>query len=132
MSKSLLVLLLGYTTATVFHFFHNAIFLSDYPNMPSAISEIEVFGALALVLAIGAVGILIYSRKSRPIGLIVIAVYAAFGFDGLAHYALAPLSAHSFGMNLTILTEVATAALLLVLSVVQVLPFLKSEKTIGR
>ena len=41
-------------------------------------------------------------------------LYAALGFYGLAHYAVAPVVAHSLAMNLTIGCEVAAAALLAV------------------
>jgi hypothetical protein len=43
----------------------------------------------------------------------LLAIYTALGFDGLLHYGRAPISAHSFGMNLTIWIEVLTAALAL-------------------
>ena len=36
------------------------------------------------------------------------------GFGGLDHYTVAPVSAHTVAMNLTILLEAATAAVLLV------------------
>jgi hypothetical protein len=55
----------------------------------------------------------------RVLGLIVTAIYAGFGFDGLLHYRLAPMSAHSLAMNATILTEVALAAALLCAVIVQ-------------
>lgn len=41
------------------------------------------------------------------------AVYAALGFDGLGHYAVAPIELHPLMANITILSEVAAAALLL-------------------
>ncbi|HEX5215393.1 MAG TPA: hypothetical protein VFV98_08000 [Vicinamibacterales bacterium] len=44
------------------------------------------------------------------IGLGSLAVYAAVGFYGLLHYTRAPISAHTAGMNVTIWTEVMTAA----------------------
>jgi len=48
-------------------------------------------------------------------GLCAVAVYAGLGFDGLLHYTLAPFSAHSWAMNLTIWFEVITAAVLFAL-----------------
>jgi hypothetical protein len=42
----------------------------------------------------------------------MVALYAALGFDGLLHYTLAPLSAHSWGMNATIWFEVLAATAL--------------------
>ena len=49
----------------------------------------------------------------------LIAVYAAIGFDGLAHYTRAPLSAHTAMMNATIWLEAIAAALLLAAAVGQ-------------
>jgi hypothetical protein len=43
----------------------------------------------------------------------VLACYAALGFDGLGHYAVAPMAWHTWGANATILSEVAAAAVLL-------------------
>ncbi|MGQ0651943.1 MAG: hypothetical protein ACT4P4_06695 [Betaproteobacteria bacterium] len=51
--------------------------------------------------------------RARRHGLALIALYAVLGFDGLAHYALAPLAQHTLAMNMTIWLEVAAAALLL-------------------
>jgi hypothetical protein len=106
-AKPLLILLLAYGAASLVHYAHNAEFLADYPNMPAW------FG----VTAIGALGYLLVRRGHQLGGLCVIAVYAALGFDGLGHYRLAPLSAHTAAMNLTIWLEVATAALLFSLAV---------------
>lgn len=54
-------------------------------------------------------------RGNNPLlGLILVAVYALLGFDGLGHYAVAPMSAHTFTMNFTIWAEVVAAALLLI------------------
>jgi hypothetical protein len=58
-------------------------------------------------------GYLLVHRGYQFFGLFVIAVYAALGFDGLGHYTLAPVSAHTATMNVTIWLEVATAALVL-------------------
>ena len=52
---------------------------------------------------------LLVRKGYRVIGLSVIAIYAAFGFDGFIHYALAPLAEHTITMNLTIWVEAATA-----------------------
>jgi hypothetical protein len=111
-AKPLLILLLAYGAASLVHYAHNAEFLADYPNMPAWISRAKVYIAWFGVTTIGAVGYLLVRRGHQLSGLCVIAVYAAIGFDGLAHYRLAPLSAHTATMNLSIWLEVATAALL--------------------
>jgi hypothetical protein len=112
-SSSLLICLSVYTVATALHYIHNAVFLSSYPNIPDWLSRAEVYSGLVVVIAIGAVGCLLYLFGYRVMGLIVIGAYAALGFDGLAHYSLAPVSSHTFMMNLTILSETITALVLL-------------------
>jgi hypothetical protein len=111
-AKPLLILLLAYGAASLVHYAHNAEFLADYPNMPAWLSRAKVYVAWLGVTAIGVLGYLLVRRGHQLGGLCVIAVYAAIGFDGLAHYRLAPLSAHTATMNLTIWLEVAAAALL--------------------
>ena len=111
-AKPLLILLLAYGAASLVHYAHNAEFLADYPNMPAWLSRAKVYVAWFGVTAIGVLGYLLVRRGHQLGGLCVIAVYAAIGFDGLAHYRLAPLSAHTATMNLSIWLEVATAALL--------------------
>lgn len=111
-AKLLMVLLLAYGAASLVHYAHNAEFLADYPNMPAWLSRAKVHVAWLGVTAIGVLGYLLVRRGHQLSGLCVIALYAALGFDGLGHYRLAPLSAHTAAMNLTIWLEVATAALL--------------------
>jgi hypothetical protein len=110
----LLVLLLAYTGASLFHYVHNAVFLDAYPNLPAWLSSARVYAAWFGVTAIGLAGYLLLRRGYRWAGLAVTAVYGALGLDGLAHYARAPFSAHTLTMNLTILLEAATATLLLI------------------
>ena len=115
--RTLVTLMLVYAGASLVHFTHNAEFLADYSNMPAWLSRAKVYVAWFGVTAIGALGYLLVRRGHQLGGLCVIAVYAALGFDGLGHYRLAPLSAHTAAMNLTIWLEVATAALLFSLAV---------------
>jgi uncharacterized membrane protein len=109
---TLTALMLAYGAASLLHFTHNAQFAQDYPNFPATITALQVYGAWLVVGATGLAGYLLMRFGQRVLGLIVTAVYAGLGFDGLLHYTLAPISAHSFAMNFTILTEVALAALL--------------------
>lgn len=109
----LLIFLLAHAAASLFHHVHNAEFLSEYPNMPASLSRARVYGAWFAVTAVGLVGYLLIRRKYLLSGLVAVGVYAALGLDGLGHYALAPLSAHTFAMNLSIWLEVTTAILLL-------------------
>jgi hypothetical protein len=111
--KALLIALLVYTGASLFHYAHNAEFLAEYPNMPAWLSRMAVYAAWLGVATVGLVGYVLVRTGSRLVGLCVVALYAGLGFDGLGHYRLAPLSAHTPLMNLTIWLEAAAAAVLL-------------------
>jgi hypothetical protein len=110
----ILFFLLAYCAASLLHYSHNAVFLDEYPNMPAWLSPIAVYAAWLAGTAIGVGGYLLIRRGRWLAGLLLITVYGALGFDGLSHYSLAPFSAHTFTMNLTILLEAATALLVLV------------------
>jgi hypothetical protein len=137
----LLSLMLVYGGASLLHFMHNAIYLHDYPNLPAWLTSGGVVAAWLVIASVGVLGYLLlrrhspahrrsgaslgappvrrmrrtlYSRVSRVAGLIAVTAYAVLGFGGLDHYTVAPVSAHSVAMNLTILLEAATAAVLLV------------------
>jgi hypothetical protein len=111
---ALLPLMIVYGAASLLHFMHNAVYLRDYPSLPAWLTAGGVVAAWLLVAGVGVLGYLLYSRISRVAGLIVIAAYAVLGFGGLDHYTVAPVAAHTVAMNLTILLEVATAAVLLI------------------
>jgi hypothetical protein len=106
--------MLVYSAASLLHSMHNAVYLRDYPNLPVWLTSAGVVAAWLVVAAVGALGYLLYSRVSRVAGLMIITAYAVLGFGGLDHYMVAPVSAHTVAMNLTILLEVATAVVLLV------------------
>ncbi|HEV7446198.1 MAG TPA: hypothetical protein VGO18_26745 [Steroidobacteraceae bacterium] len=110
----LLPLMLVYGAASLLHFMHNAVYLRDYPNLPAWLTSAGVVGAWLVVAATGVLGYFLYWRVSRIAGLMAITAYAVLGFGGLDHYIIAPVSAHTVAMNLTILLEAATAAVLLV------------------
>jgi hypothetical protein len=109
----LLIFLLPYGAASLFHYSHNAEFLSDYPNMPAWLSPALVYGAWLGVTALGLVGYFLVRRGFQLAGLAVLGVYGALGLDGLGHYTLAPLSAHTFAMHMSIWVEAITGVLLL-------------------
>ncbi len=102
-----------YFFASLGHFAHNAEFICTYPNLPAWLTRTQVYASWAGVTAIGALGLFLMHKKRAVQGLLLIAAYAALGFDGLAHYAVAPMAWHTWGANLTILSEVFAAALLL-------------------
>ncbi len=111
--KFLLIALAVYCLASLAHFAHNAEFLADYPNLPAWFTRSKVYLAWVAVTAVGALGTILFILRLRLIGLLTIAAYATLGFAGLDHYWVAPVSAHSMGMNVTIWFEVAAAGVLL-------------------
>jgi hypothetical protein len=111
--KALLVLLAACAAATLFHHAHNAEFLDEYPNMPAWLSRASVYGAWLIAGLIGAAGYVLLRQGYRVLGLVLLGAYACYGLDGLAHYALAPMSAHTAAMNLSIWLEAAAGAGLL-------------------
>jgi hypothetical protein len=113
MVKTLPVLMILYGVASLFHFVHNATYIQDYPNLPAWITPAGVYVSWCVIAAVGVLGYWLYRRVSRGFGLVVISIYALFGFDGLDHYMLAPIGAHTLAMNASILVEVVAAAVLL-------------------
>jgi hypothetical protein len=128
--RTLALMLLIYGAASLVHFVHNAEFIADYPNLPRSWSRAGVYVAWAAITGVGLVGWLLVWRGYSMAGLALLAIYAALGLDSLGHYVLAPLSAHTFAMNATILLEVTAAALVLV-EVVRQLAHLMSVR-LGR
>ena len=112
--KLFLALTAAYFLTSLGHFAHNAEFICEYPNLPGWLTRAKVYAAWAAITSVGVVGLLLVRNKRfMAMGLLLIAVYAALGFDGLGHYAVAPLALHTLVANVTILSEVAVAALLL-------------------
>ena len=109
----LIALSAAYCIASLAHFVHNAEYLAQYPNMPPWLTRSKVYASWLAITAVGALGVVFVRSRYAATGLVLIAIYAAFGFDGLGHYALAPISAHTLAMNLSIWFEVAAAAILL-------------------
>ena len=110
--RALLWLLLVYGFASLVHFVHNAEYLAYYPNLPSWLSRGQIYAVWLGITALGLLGYLLHRVGYRLIGLLIVAAYAALGFDGLLHYGRAPLAEHSAAMNFSILFEVAAAAVL--------------------
>ncbi len=109
----LLVLTAAYFLASLGHFSHNAEFICEYPNLPAWLTRAQVYAVWASITSVGVVGLLFMRKKYMATGLLLVAIYAALGFDGLGHYALAPIEFHPLMANVTILSEVIAAALLL-------------------
>jgi hypothetical protein len=104
---------IAYCVASLLHFAHNAVFVSEYPKLPSSITVVVICWTWLAITSIGVIGWWAVGTGRVALGLALIGLYACFGFDGLAHYSVAPLSAHTIGMNATIAFEVLAAAILL-------------------
>src|SRR5688572_23195577 len=96
----LLLLAAAYCIASLVHFIHNAEYLTEYPNLPGWLSRSKVYATWLGINALGAVGLLVARGTYSAVGFVLVAVYAALGFDGLLHYTLAPVSSHTIAMNL--------------------------------
>lgn len=112
-ARALPWLLLLYCGASLLHFVHNAEYLASYPNLPVWISRGSIYFTWLGILAVGLCGCFLYRGRHILLGLILMAVYAALGLDGLLHYGRAPLAAHTAGMNATIWIEAVTALIAL-------------------
>ena len=111
--KPLLILTTAYFLTSLGHFSHNAEFICEYPNLPAWLTRTQVYAVWAAITSVGVAGLMLMRRKFMATGLLLVAVYAALGFDGLGHYAVAPMELHPLMANVTILSEVVAAALLL-------------------
>ena len=117
LQKLFLALAMAYFFTSLGHFSHNAEFICEYPNLPDWLTRTKVYAAWAAITSVGVLGLILIRRRFVAAGRLLVVAYAAFGFDGLGHYAVAPMSLHTFTANFTILSEVAAAALLLLLTV---------------
>jgi hypothetical protein len=113
-NPALVIVLVAYAAASLFHHAHNAEFLDQYPNMPAWLSRMWVYAAWLGATVIGFAGYVLLRRDYRLAGLVLLIVYGCYGLGSLAHYLLAPVSAHSLAMNLSIWLEAATALALVV------------------
>lgn len=111
--KLFLALTAAYFFTSLGHFSHNAEFICEYPNLPAWLTRAQVYAVWAAITSVGSLGFLLIRKQYMAGGLLLVAIYAALGFDGLGHYALAPLGQHTLAANATILSEVAAAAVLL-------------------
>jgi len=109
------LLMAVYFIASLAHFVHNAEYIAIYPNMPSWITRSTVYVAWLVITSVGVAGLIALRLKWQAIGAVLIAIYGAFGLDGLLHYTLALCSQHTLITNVTIWSE-ATSGLLLMMA----------------
>lgn len=81
--------------------------------MPAWVTPGRVYGAWLVATAVGALGYLSLRRGHGTAGMGLLSLYAVYGLASLAHYALAPVSAHTLAMNVSIWLEASAAAGLL-------------------
>ncbi len=115
--KPLLFLTIAYFLASLGHFAHNAEFLCEYPNLPEWLTRAKVYLSWLAITSVGVIGFLFVRGGYARSGLALVAIYAALGFDGLGHYAVAPFAWHSLGANFTIVSEVVAAGALLLATI---------------
>ena len=114
--RPLLLLAAVYFAASLAHFSHNAEYIAFYPGMPAWLTRESVYLAWLAVTAFGVLAWL-FARLALPaLALLFLAVYGAFGLDGLAHYTLSLCSEHTPMSNITIWSEAATGLILLLVS----------------
>jgi hypothetical protein len=127
--KPFMVLVAAYFLTSLGHFAHNAEYLCEYPNLPAWLTRAKVYAAWLAITAVGLAGLILMKNKPVATGLLLVAVYAALGFDGLGHYAVAPMAHHTLGANITIVSEVAAAAMLFPATVYLLVRHLSSPKS---
>jgi hypothetical protein len=108
------VALLVHAAASLLHHMHNAEFLGHYPNLPAWITRPGVYAAWVVSTLIAVGGYSLLRNGQRAAGFILLLGYVGYGINSLSHYLLAPVSAHTLGMNASISLEAATAAILLI------------------
>ena len=116
-AKPVWALIGAYFIASLAHFAHNAEFIAFYPNMPAWLTREKVYIAWLAITGVGAAGLVARRAGLPAFGLFLLAVYGAFGLDGLGHYALALCSQHTFATNLTIWSEAVSGLALMLVSV---------------
>ena len=113
-SKLLLAVLILHIAASLWHHIHNGRFADEYPNLPGGFPVWIAYTAWGVTTAVGLAGFYAVCNGYRLLGFGTLGLYAAYGLLAFSHYTLAPMSAHTWVQNATILSEGLTAVLLLV------------------
>lgn len=83
--KHIWILIGVYFIASLAHFIHNAEYIAFYPNMPAWINRKTVYVAWLIITSIGVAGLIAIRMRWQAVGAMLIAIYGAFGLDGLLH-----------------------------------------------
>lgn len=126
------ILLSVYFVASLAHFAHNAEYIAFYPNMPAWLTREKVYLAWLVITSIGVVGLIAARLRSYAIGAVLIAVYGAFGLDGLLHYTLALCSQHTLVTNITIWSEALSGLVLVFAASVAATRTFVVDESVGR
>ena len=116
--RSLPVLAAVFFAASLAHFANNAEYIAFYPGMPEWLTREKVYLAWLAVTSLGFVAVVLAKLSLPALALLFLAMYGAFGLDGLAHFTLALCSEHSLLANVTIWLEAVTGTVLLLVSAV--------------
>ncbi|MEO5738870.1 MAG: hypothetical protein ABIQ82_15610, partial [Variovorax sp.] len=100
----------------------------EYPNLPASLTRAKVYAVWAAITLVGVLGFVLIRQRLVAAGLGLVALYATLGFDGLGHYALAPMAWHTRTANFTILSEVVAAALLLTVTLALLVARLRKRR----
>ena len=87
-------------------------YLESYPNLPAWLSSGRVYLAWLGAATVALCGVACLRRGWRLAGCGLLLAFAAYALDGLLHYTVAPVSAHTYAMHATILGEAVTGTLL--------------------
>ena len=112
--RALFVLISLNVIASVCHYVHYFVYFRAYPNEPDWLSPPRVDLVWFLITIVGVTGYLLFKRHRYLWSFPLLYLYGVLGLGSLGHYLLAPMAAHSFGMNLLIWSEAIAAAVLLV------------------
>ncbi|MEP6720850.1 MAG: hypothetical protein ABJA77_05360 [Variovorax sp.] len=126
--KLLIVLAAVYFLTSLGHFSHNAEFICEYPNLPGSLTRAKVYAVWTAITLVGVLGFVLIRQRLVAAGLGLVALYATLGFDGLGHYALAPMAWHTRTANITILSAVVAAALLLTVTLALLVARLRKRR----
>jgi hypothetical protein len=115
-SNLFLGLLVVHMAASLWHHIHNGQFMDEYPNMPAGVPHPLALAVMVwgITSAIGLAGYYWVCNGRRALGFGAMGLYAARGLLAFSHYKLAPMAAHTFVQNSTILGEGLTGLLLLI------------------